>query len=222
MVQSAYATATTESFAQYFSVARSEMLPFIPTEARQFLELGCGAGEFAAAVKFTRSCQYVGVEMVPRAASLARDVLDDVYVADIERDTPPFRKGQFDCLICHDVLEHLRDPWEVLRKYKYFLRPGGHVVASLPNVRYYDVIRDLILHKRWEYQEWGVLDRTHLRFFTKMTMRKMFIACGYDVLRLEGINGKPMTLPMKILNELTRGYIDDMRFIQFAVVARNA
>lgn len=210
----------TETFTDYYEVARPEMLPFIPVEARHFLEIGCAAGSFGTLVKSTRDCVYVGVEPLEKAAHIARGVLDDVYISDVEHAPVHFRKAQFDCIVCNDVLEHLVDPWDVLDKYRYFLRPGGYVVASLPNVRYYKVLRDLVFKKRWEYMDWGVLDRTHLRFFTKMTMRKLFVSTGYKVERIEGINGHKNTRLLWLLNEITRGWSDDLRFQQFAVVAR--
>lgn len=206
--------------AGYFGTPRREMLMFIPREVTRVLEIGCGTGAFGAVVKDERHCFYTGVELLQHAADKARNVLDEVIVADVERDALPFPQASFDCLVCNDVLEHLRDPWTALRTLTGFVRIGGYVVASLPNVRFSEVVKDLIFRKRWEYQERGVLDRTHLRFFTASSVRTLFESSGLEVVQLQGINGIRYSWKLGLVNILLLGALNDMRYLEYACVGR--
>lgn len=205
---------------KYFSYQRNEMLEFIPNDAKKFLEVGCGGGDFGALLKDTRQVEVTGLEMVPEAAEAAKLKLDKVIVGNVEAEEIDIPNGYFDCLIFNDVLEHFRDPWAMLAKFTHALRPGGYVVASIPNMRYFPVFRELFLEGDWAYQDQGVLDRTHLRFFTFKTGGELFSQNGFKVLRQEGIH--PQELPWKfgLLNTLLGGKFDEMKYMQFAIVAQ--
>jgi len=97
----------------------------------------------------------------------------------------PFRAGSFDCIVLADVLEHLRDPWSLLTRLQPYLADDGTVVASIPNVGHYPIILGLVRH-RWRYTPEGVLDRTHLRFFTLETIRDMFTRSGFHIVHVGG------------------------------------
>lgn len=207
----------------YALSTRDEMLPFIPETAKSVLEVGCSVGNFGAALKARREIEVWGVEINPLAAKLAEERLDRVICA-------PFQPGlnlegkQFDCLVFNDVLEHMVDPYSALIFAKDLLGPSGKVVASIPNVRYFGNIWALLMHRSWEYQDDGILDRTHLRFFTKSSIRSLFSKNGYNVESIVGINALDSYNPeirrkFLFLNLATFGHIEDMRWLQFAVVA---
>lgn len=204
----------------YFNTQRREMLDFVPVGVGSVLEIGCGAGTFGALVKQERGCVYCGVELAEKAAVHARERLDEVVVANIESDVLPFERRRFDCLVCNDVLEHLVDPWGSLKQLSEFVRPGGFVVASIPNVRFSEVVKDLVFRKRCEYQCEGVLDRTHLRFFTKSTIGSLIGSAGLEVIRLEGINPIKYAWRLQLLNVALLGGLDDMRYPQYGCLAR--
>jgi SAM-dependent methyltransferase len=204
----------------YFSTPRREMLDFVPEDVKSVLEIGCGTGAFGALVKRERGCYYFGVELSEKAASLARDRLDGVVVANIETDVLPFERRSFDCLVCNDVLEHLVDPWVSLRYLLEFIRPGGAVVVSIPNVRFSEVVKDLVFRKRWEYKDEGVLDRTHLRFFTESSVRSMISSAGLQLVRLNGINPIEYAWRLRLLNYAFLGALNDMRYPQYGCLAR--
>lgn len=206
----------------YFSNERREMLDFVPKNAKNILEIGCGKGDFGALLKQQIGTAVTGIELFPSAALEARSKLDSVIEGDIETDEINLPPNQYDCLIFNDVLEHLRDPWTALAKLSKSLKPGGYVVASLPNMRHYEVFKDLLINMDWHYQDWGVLDRTHLRFFTFKTGRELFEQCGFRVLRLEGIRGTPFPWKFGAFNILMGGRLDDMRYMQFAIQAQLA
>ena len=149
----------------------------MPAACRRVLDVGCGAGHLGRLLK-ERGHHVTGMELVPEEADEARQRLDAVVTADVEAGLP-FAPGSFDAVIFADLLEHLVDPWRVLREAAALLSPGGVVVASVPNVQNVDVVRRL-LRGRWDYRERGILDRGHLRFFTLETIRRRCRAGGAD------------------------------------------
>ena len=150
----------------------------MPEGARRILDVGCGEGAFGALLKRRRGCEVHGVERFPPAAAAARRVLDSVTEGDAESARLPFDDGSFDCLVYADVLEHLVDPWRALRDHVRLLRPGGRVVASVPNVRHLGVVLRLLLLGRIDYADEGILDRTHLRFFTRRSLLALLEGAG--------------------------------------------
>lgn len=204
---------------QYFGSARPEMVRFIPEGVKDVLEVGCGGGAFAAAVRNTRRARFTGIEPFEAAAETAATRLDEVLQTSAEEGLSRLRGRLFDCIVFNDVLEHLVDPESALIAAAALLRPQGKVVASIPNMRYLPVLRGLVLRGEWRYTSEGVLDRTHLRFFTHKSIAEMFTACGYGVDVLEGINACSTSWKFRALNAITSNALDDMRYLQFAVVA---
>ena len=215
-----FAMSYVESRNEYFDNPRVEMLPFIPSDVTRVLDMGCGSGAFGALLKRSRVVEVIGVEVFSDAAERARNVLDHVVIQNMETDELELPHGYFDCITYNDVIEHLCDPWMTVRKLSKFLRPGGYVVSSIPNIRYFDVFKDLLINKEWVYQSDGVLDRTHLRFFTEKTIPRMFEEAGYEILKLKGINCRRFPWKFRLLNFLGGGRLDDVRYRQFACVAR--
>jgi SAM-dependent methyltransferase len=191
------------------------MLPFIPAGASTVLDIGCSRGLFGAQLRQADpSRKLVGIEPKLAAAEEAAAHYDEVICGLFPDDMPDGR--QFDCIVCNDVIEHTVDPWRMLRAAAPFLSPDGRLVASIPNLRYYIVVRDLALRGRFEYADWGILDRTHLRFFTRSSVERLFPDCGYEIEQLTPIN--PIKLRRAALLDVV-GW-RDMRYQQFAVVAR--
>ena len=203
---------------QYYHYERNEMLEFIPPTARRILEVGCGAGLFGAGLKSKRGCEVWGVEPDPGAARQASNVLDRVFCGLFG---PALDLGpvSFDCIVFNDVLEHMTAPWEALQRGAKLLTPQGVVVASIPNIRHFSVVWDLAVHGKWEYQEAGILDETHFRFFTKSSIRAFFEKQGYAIHRCEGINPGGYGRAYKLLELFFRAAVSDMKYHQFAVVA---
>jgi SAM-dependent methyltransferase len=168
--------------AYYYEQARPEVAALVPPECRCVLEVGCAGGELGRLLH-AQGHHVTGIELVPEMAERARRWLDRVEMADIEKDGFPFPPASFDAVIFADVLEHLIDPWRVLREAVDVLAEGGVVVASIPNVQNLDVLRRLLCG-RWDYRERGILDLGHLRFFTLHSIRGLFVQAG---LRLEHV-----------------------------------
>lgn len=169
---------------EYYDRINNQLLDSIPNGLPRILEIGCGTGALGAAYKQRNpNSEYVGVELNPTVAQVAANRLDHAIAANVENRNDPnlqFPRDHFDCLVYGDVLEHLVDPWAVLQHHVSWLKPGGVVVASIPNIQHWTILRDLF-HGDWEYQDEGLLDRTHLRFFTLSTMRDLFAGAGLKI-----------------------------------------
>jgi 2-polyprenyl-3-methyl-5-hydroxy-6-metoxy-1,4-benzoquinol methylase len=207
----------------YFLQKRHEMLNYIPQFASRILDVGCAGGNFGELLKKERCVEVWGVEPNEAAAKVATQKLDKV-ICNVFSSKLEFPKKYFDCIIFNDVLEHLVDPCKALSNCEALLNDRGVIIASIPNVRYFDNIWNLLVLKKWEYTDWGILDKTHLRFFTRQSIEDMLKQLGYVVLRLEGINPLESVHPHHVrkfnfLNWLSLKHIEDMRFLQFAVVA---
>jgi 2-polyprenyl-3-methyl-5-hydroxy-6-metoxy-1,4-benzoquinol methylase len=204
----------------YFEHGRPDMLAFVPEGVRRVLEVGCGAGDFGAAVRALRSAEVVGLELVAEAAQAARGKLDRVIVVDAERDQLDLPESYFDCLICNDVLEHFPNPWATLAKLVRHLRPDAWIVASIPNVRFHKVMRRLVWPGEWRYEDAGVLDRTHLRFFTRASAAELLRSAGFDIVREQGIGATKFPVWLRLIDLLSGGAFEDARYHQFAFVGR--
>src|SRR5262245_34389907 len=203
----------------YYEDPRTEMRRYIPIMAHRLLDVGCAAGSFGAALKLEQSMEVWGIERSAEVAAVARERLDHVIIADVESDGMLLPECYFDCIVFNDILEHTREPWNLLKRFKKYLTGAGCIVASIPNVRYYEIMKELVIQGIWRYRDCGVLDRTHLRFFTGRTIRELFQDCGYDVLVCEGIRGEKFPWKFGLLNILVGNSLDDMRFERYACVA---
>jgi len=213
-----------KDFEEYFQVQRHEMLDYIPQDASVILDVGCASGSFGQLLKEERAAEIWGIEPNVSAAKVAAQKLDKV-IHDIFSSNLDLPKRYFDCIVFNDVLEHLIDPFSALNACKELLNERGTVVASIPNVRYFDNIWNLLILKKWEYTDFGILDKTHLRFFTYRSIELTFNKSGYSIERLEGINPLELFHPyhlrkFKVLNWLFPSRVGDTRYLQFAVVAR--
>ncbi len=152
----------------YFKNVRREILPLLPSNVDRIFEVGCGAGDTLSYLKQTGRCNWAGgIELFHHAAETARGKVDFVLEGSIEKDGLPFNSNSIDVILCLDVLEHLVDPWAVVSHLHTLLKPGGLMICSIPNVRNFRVILPLIFYGKWSYTAYGILDKTHLRFFTK-------------------------------------------------------
>ncbi len=216
MATEAYSSKTSP----YFGNSRPDMLEFIPEGAQRILEIGCGSGEFGAALKRQRKAVVIGVELIEAAAETARQHLDRVITADVQHQELDLREQSFDCLVCNDVLEHLVDPWTVLGRLRRFVKPDGWLVTSIPNIRHHKVVRRLLWPGEWKYEESGILDRTHLRFFTQRSARELVESAGFRVIREQGLHRSSFPVWLRAVNGLAGGAFEDMRYLQFVFVAR--
>lgn len=205
----------------YYTQTRPEMLPFIPKHARRILDVGCSEGGFGAELKKAFNAEVWGIEFVAAAAETAKQRLDRVFVGDVIEKMKELPDRYFDCVVFNDVLEHLVDPYQVLLLIRSKLSSTGLVVASIPNVRYFRNLFNLIVRGDWRYEGFGTLDKTHLRFFTKKSIKETFESLGYRIVGLQGINATP-SWKVAVFNFVTFGFFADTRYLQFCCLAKPA
>ena len=160
-----------------------DLLAMIPNDASRIVEVGCSGGGLAREYrKINPRCEYIGLEINAQYAEVAREHCTRVLVGDIEHlgnDVFESSAGS-SSWIFGDVLEHLYDPWSVLKRIRGAIAPTESVIACIPNAQHWSMQARLncgALH----YEDKGLLDRTHIRFFPKLTIRELFDSCGYAI-----------------------------------------
>lgn len=205
----------------YYQGERPEMLKFIPSWAKKILEVGCGEGSFAKTL-ISGKREIWGVEYNAEAANKAKPELFKVFIGAIEEKMNELPDNYFDLIIFNDVLEHLIDPSGVLLDIRAKLSDNGQILASIPNLRFFRVLYNLVFKKDFTYTEIGILDSTHLRFFTNKTMINLFGNSGYVVNTISGIFKCRLLYPnvfMIFLSFLTFSNCSDVLFPQFVILA---
>jgi 2-polyprenyl-3-methyl-5-hydroxy-6-metoxy-1,4-benzoquinol methylase len=205
----------------YYSHPRPEMMRFVPKNAQRVLELGCAEGAFAAAVKERTGAEVWGIELNEKAAEHAATLIDRVLAGDAGARIAELPEAYFDAVICNDVLEHLVDPLAILTQLRSKLKPDGVVVASIPNIRYLPALSKVVFRKDFPQDDFGIFDRTHLRFFTRKSIVRMFTQAGFSVHRIKGINFWCGPLAAIVI-PLSLGYFADGVFLEYACVASPA
>lgn len=164
----------------YFRQERREVEALIPNNAMRVLDVGCGEGVLGKRLSEKGVKEVVGIEINPDAAKKAERNISRVLCGDVEAIELPFERGYFDCIIFADILEHLKDPITILKRFRDYLSDSGVIVASIPNVGHYGII-NMLVEGHWSYQDYGILDRTHLRFFTKKEIEALLNNSGFEI-----------------------------------------
>ncbi len=201
----------------YYNRERTRIISYFPEGKHAILDLGCATGRLGKHLKnANKAAEIIGVEIFAPAAEEAAKHYDKVYTIDIETVDLPYR-NYFDFVVCGDILEHLKNPSKTLQEIHGWLKNGGTLIASIPNIRYWRIIRDLAFRGKWEYVEAGILDNTHLRFFTKNDFLKLldkanFAATRHDMV----IHGTRQN----IANRFTFGVFEEFLGSQIIVEAK--
>ena len=204
---------------RYFTGARNDYVSVLPDSSiANILEIGCGDGSTGAAALAAGKCgRYVGIEIAEGPAARARACLSDVRLGNVEVMDITDPPETYDAVIASEVLEHLTDPWDVVRRLAALLKPGGLFLASSPNVAHHRIVRDLV-RGRWRLADSGPMDRTHLRWFTPESYRRMFEEAGLDVIHSAGV--APLGPRARVLSRLTGGRINHLFYTQNNIHAR--
>jgi 2-polyprenyl-3-methyl-5-hydroxy-6-metoxy-1,4-benzoquinol methylase len=205
----------------YFDGTRIAFVQELPRKpSARLLEIGCGNGRTAAAMKAEGKCGWVcGIELCAEPAAEARTRLDQVIVGNVEQLELDLPEKSFDILILSEVLEHLVNPGAVLQKLRRFLKPDAIVLAGSPNVCHHSVVR-MVLAGRWQYESKGIMDATHLRWFTAGTYRELFESNGFVVDRVGPAN--PFSRKARIANALLLGRMRHLFYTQIFLRAHVA
>jgi SAM-dependent methyltransferase len=186
----------------YFEHSRQEVAPLLPAAARRVLEIGCSSGATLAWLKARwPDAETIGIDGYAPIREVLERNADTAIIQNLEEPLPEI--GRFDLILALDILEHLTDPASVLKALVARLEPGGRVIVSVPNVGHVSVLGDLLLRRRFRYTEAGILDRTHLRFFTEESAVGLMNEAGLVVAQgvVNGLSGRKA----RLLNTLTLG-----------------
>lgn len=211
---------------RYFGTARTEIFPHLPDTFSRLLDVGCGDGATVAAIRENRigSAPFWagGIELDEAAAAQADRHCDRIWRGDVEADAfaADIELASLDVVLCLDVLEHLVDPWSMVRRLTPLLAPGGSLIISIPNIRNWKFIWRLFASADFHYRDAGLLDRTHLRFFVRDTAIQL-ATCGGLYLHHVGAT-RPFVPPdvRWLLAKASFGRLEDLMIKQFVLVAR--
>ncbi|MBV8770449.1 MAG: methyltransferase domain-containing protein [Hyphomicrobiales bacterium] len=207
---------------RYFATARREILPFLPENVARLLDLGCGTGSTIALVRKERAVTWAGgVELDAAAAEEARAHCEKLFVGDaatvcFEDEMAP---SSLDLVLCLDILEHLADPWTMVRRLSPLLAPRGRLIVSVPNIRNWKLLWRLAAKGDFHYRDAGALDRTHLRFFVRDTAIEL-ATCG-GLAFVAAVNAHPFFFPDArfLLSRASGGKLEALLAKQWLVVA---
>jgi SAM-dependent methyltransferase len=171
---------------EYFRKSSSSSIEALfPEKMERVLDVGCGSGTVTLFLKKTyRAKEVFGVELDERGARVARRFFDGVIEGDVEKIKLPFPEEHFDCIVYADILEHLVDPWRVVREHAGFLKNRGIVIVRFPNVRNLNLLAHILFQGEFLYEEAGLLDRGHIRFFTTKSMVRLLAEAGYRLKKI--------------------------------------
>lgn len=208
----------------YFSNVREDLITLIPKSIKNcnVLEIGCGNGATLRKLKeMDIAIKTTGIELYPQMINYY-DVLDQFFSEDIEKITfPSSMDNFFDIILLGDILEHLVDPWSTLKKISALLTPNGLLLVSLPNIRYYSIIKSILWNGDFKYEEAGILDKTHLRFFCKKNIIELLESADFKIDIISSSFDKETMKSKKYwLNKITFEIFHDFFVYQFLVVAR--
>lgn len=208
----------------YFSYIREDLINLIPKTFRacNVLEIGCGNGATLQKLKEIGIANTTaGVELFPSKDNFY-DTIDHFLSENVEEIVfPSYMHNSFDIILLGDVLEHLVDPWSSLKKVSSLLKAEGCIIVSLPNIRYYSVLKSIIFDGDFKYEKAGILDKTHLRFFCKKNIIELLKSADLKIDTISSSFDKETMKSKKYwLNKITFEIFHDFFVYQFLVVAR--
>jgi len=202
----------------YYGQIRTDVLELLPQNIKieKSLDVGCGIGKTSAYLKSKYNIrETVGMEYVPEIAQAAKANVDRVYELSLETDELPFSQNEFDLILLADVLEHLVDPWTILKDLVQYLSTNGLVLISIPNIQHFRIFSYLIKGE-WEYKDAGVLDKTHLRFFTKKSLLELLHCADLEIVDIIYKMG-PLT---GFINKITFRIFQGFLTYQYLILAQ--
>ncbi|MFX4263647.1 class I SAM-dependent methyltransferase [Pelotomaculum propionicicum] len=204
---------------------RDDILNLIPSDVKKVLDVGCSIGKLGEQIKSRYSAEVVGIELDKKMGEVALVKLDKVIIGDIEllELDSILEVKYFDCIILADILEHLKNPWIVLKKIIKYLSDEGIIILSIPNVRHYSTIIELLVKSNWPYRDRGIHDKSHLRFFTLKNIRELLNYANLTATHIERnyrIIEKPFYAVNRFSKYLTLFIFKDLLTFQYLIIAK--
>jgi 2-polyprenyl-3-methyl-5-hydroxy-6-metoxy-1,4-benzoquinol methylase len=213
---------------KYFDGCRKDLISIAASKGNDLciLEIGAGTGSTLAQLKIGRIASYtVGIDIMDlKDSNGLKHLIDEFIVADLEHLNIERFQCFFDVIIAGDVLEHLLNPWKIVGKLKRCLRKGGYFIASIPNIAYHKVLRQIVFAQQFTYlTEGGIMDVTHFRFFAKNNMIDLFERNGLKVEKIQSVQAfyRQSSLIRRIALMLTFGWAEPFFTTQYLIEAKN-
>lgn len=211
----------------YYCLPRPELTQLVNAPGRRILEVGCAAGAMGAALLAKGAAEVVGLDIFEPALAVARTRLSAAHKVDLNTlPELPYPEGHFDLMTFADVLEHLVDPIQVLKHLRRWLHRDGALLLSLPNIRHESVVLPLLVEGQWEYADAGILDRTHLRFFTRKGMLRLLDEAGFEAIGKMAGSQTPTPVYVHKAAELVKAlggdaakFVEESNVVQFITFA---
>jgi len=206
--------------------SRDDILNIVPDNVNKVLDIGCSIGTVGEQLKQKFGAEVIGIEFSEQMAKVAKKKLDRVILGDLDKINLEdyLLPNYFDCIIFADVLEHLKNPWGVLKGATTFLSDEGVVIASIPNIRHYTTIINLLFGGYWPYRERGIHDKNHVRFFTLRNIKELFQNADLSIIKLER-NYRIIERPHRF-NRFSRyfalSFLKDFLTVQYRIVAKKS
>ncbi len=200
----------------YYQYKRIELVELLPEKYSKVMEVGCGTGNFYK--NLSQDCEYWGIEPFQAAANIASQTLHEVLIGTFEEVYDHLPDEYFDLVICNDVIEHMNDHEVFFKSIKQKMKRGSYIIGSIPNVRFIFNLIELLIKKDWVYKDEGILDRTHLRFFTEKSLKRTIIQNNFVIEKFYGVNKliiKPTSLKNVGKKILIYIFGRDTQFLQF-------
>lgn len=204
----------------YYSLPRLDILSLINENHKKILEIGCAFGELGRAIKNSFPNVVIdGIELNPHSEEFLKGNYNNITIGNIEALDLSKIGNEYDLIIFADVLEHLYDPWRILKILGEKLTDKGNVIVSVPNIRNSGILFNLIFKGRFEYAESGLMDRTHIRWFTRLEISKALDNAGLQVLSIN-LNYNSYSLLKRILIYPLKFLIKDFDVCQIILLAK--
>lgn len=195
----------------YFKLIRHDLINLVPKGKNKIIEIGCASGATLNYLKSNgKASEIVGVDILDNL-----DYKLDKYIqGNIENIHLPYKNNYFDILLLGDVLEHLNDPWKTLKKLKMFVKTGGLIISSIPNIREFNTLFKIVIKGDFKYSEFGILDKTHLRFFCKKNIISLYEDCDIKVLSII----PNISRRKQIVNHITFKIFEEFIVLQYIIL----
>ncbi len=177
-----------EKQSDIYSKSFNEYIYNLVPDNKKVLDVGCNTGNLGYQLIKRKNCVVYGIDYSVNSIKKAKTKLTKAEVFELENYKVPFEKEKFDVIIFADVLEHIRYPERTIADFKKILKDDGIIIASIPNVANIN-IRWNLFWGNWNYKDWGILDKTHMRFFTKKTIKQLFNDQNYKIIKITSTPG---------------------------------
>jgi 2-polyprenyl-3-methyl-5-hydroxy-6-metoxy-1,4-benzoquinol methylase len=217
---------TENDYKHYYDANRLDIINEVPKDKNTYLDIGCARGGTLQLLKNTiknnPKLELWGIECLRDAFEESKLIGDKnrVFLGSGEDNLKNIPNNYFDIILCLDVLEHMPYPDVFLKNLKSKLNNDGLIISSLPNVRYWTNLFNLIFKKDWKYINAGILDYTHLRFFTKKSILRMYNELGFKVIKHKGINPFRWKWFSFLIDVFTLGFFSDTKYVQFFTIIK--